>query len=192
VRVQACLYTLRFSAARCNGDWHDLQHVSVSRSSLQLVDPDFNPRVAGSIPARPIHRSEVFANPLVEPSRTRRTCCFGEAVRSPVRSSASLASLGGETTFDVGRVLGDAVQRHVHTLERPRVFRAPHRELAADVGGVRYAWPLTSCGRGRRGHGVEQTCTASLVEVGRDPILDFVQPGRYGRLRDDTSPSGTA
>jgi len=41
VRVQACLRTLYFAAVRCNNERRHLQHVSVSRSSLQLVEPDF-------------------------------------------------------------------------------------------------------------------------------------------------------
>jgi hypothetical protein len=45
----------------------------------------------------------VVANPFVEPSRMRRTCCFGETVRSPVRSSASLASCLQATSNPAGR-----------------------------------------------------------------------------------------
>jgi hypothetical protein len=53
VRVQACLRRMHFPAVRCNNERRDLQHVSVWPSSFQLVEPDFNPKVAGSIPARP-------------------------------------------------------------------------------------------------------------------------------------------
>src|SRR6266511_3762747 len=51
--LQACPRRLLLASVRCNQRWSDLQHLSVSLSSLQLVEPDFNREVAGSSPARP-------------------------------------------------------------------------------------------------------------------------------------------
>jgi hypothetical protein len=53
-RVKDGLQTPQLTATRCSLDSRELQHVSVSRSSVQLVEPDFNPKVVGSIPTRPI------------------------------------------------------------------------------------------------------------------------------------------
>jgi hypothetical protein len=47
-------HTLQLASVRCKLEPNGLQHVSVRRSLFQLVERDFNPKVAGSIPARPI------------------------------------------------------------------------------------------------------------------------------------------
>ena len=43
----------------CSGDLSRLQHVSASFTTAQRFRSDFNPKVAGSIPARPTSPIEV-------------------------------------------------------------------------------------------------------------------------------------
>jgi hypothetical protein len=41
MRVKARLHDLHLAAVRCSGNLRQLQRLSVSRSSFQLVKPDF-------------------------------------------------------------------------------------------------------------------------------------------------------
>ena len=47
----------------------------------------FNPKVAGSIPARPMSRPLACGNRMVDPSEVCEMCRFDDMVLSPVLSS---------------------------------------------------------------------------------------------------------
>jgi hypothetical protein len=72
------------------GGFQQLRHVYTGSHGplAQLVEQGtFNPKVAGSNPARPIKRQLYSAKPHGSVSRSCRTRRFGEVLRSPVRSS---------------------------------------------------------------------------------------------------------
>jgi hypothetical protein len=98
-RVKVCLHTPPFAAARCNLSPCDLQPVSAWRNSSRVVWPDFNPKAAGSIPARPSR----FAGKLCgkhRPVRTPRSTSSpqvpGERSKSLPRPSDSQGHCGGK------------------------------------------------------------------------------------------------
>jgi len=60
MRVHAGLHTLLFAAARCSARTPDLQALQFVSARCRLFGRTFNPKVAGSIPARPIRFAGTF------------------------------------------------------------------------------------------------------------------------------------
>jgi hypothetical protein len=103
-RVKACLQTMHLAAVPCSLGSPGMQEVSVCCGSPQLVYPDFNPKVAGSIPARPIEgktRKDSKDRPALAQREGRRVNGGSTTRSSRPQQSESNPTFSASTRLDI-------------------------------------------------------------------------------------------